>query len=659
MHSRALHWTNLLPLAIILLSFALRLYRLDNQSFAFDEGWTSYAIHHTWVEMWDVLAPDNHPPLYYVLVKAFADVAGYGDFSVRFFSVLCGTTLVVGLYVVGSRLGDRLAGLSAALCAVCLPSFIYYSQEARMYSLLMVLVVLSLYSLLRILDAPGPSWWWVAYVFCTCGALYTHYFAALMVLPYSLVWLCHTGMDALKSYRHRDTPGRSLRVDRASSVARFLGQTRQWVLAQAATLLLYLPWLPTAIRQVRIGQGTWWRVPLPSSAIVRDVWRFFILGPRRPSGLPMFGPLTGGIALALIAAVALGWRQRKRAWAFAILTWILPLAQIVWLGSSLAIYTDRYALVALPGLAVLVGIGISACWSTPLRRWAWVGCLAAGSVLLAAVSGPLPQLNAYYHDPRYWREDFRRAAQYLMAQSMPEDTVILLGSSQPIMQYYQGPAAVLRFPQQRDSVQSEQEVVTLLRQYVNPGSSVRVAMYSWSTVDPQGLVEGQLRTGCTFRGEHWQTETGESPIRILNFAECGADFGPERREALDAVWDGQVSLSAYHFPDWDGAQRVYVVLWWRTLRRPDQNYSVFVHLVDSTGTMVTQSDKLPLNDLYPMRTWPLSIDLRDTYLLKVPEGANLQRAYLLIGLYDSQTGQRLPVSRNGLPAGDSVRLPLP
>ncbi len=659
MHHRPLRWTNLLPLAIILLNFALRIYRLDNQSFAFDEGWTSYAIHHTWPEIRGVLAPDNHPPLYYVLVKAFADMSGYGDFSVRFLSVLCGTALIASLYVGASRLGGRSAGLSAALCAACWPSFIYYSQEARMYSLLMVLAVLSLYSLLRILDAPTPSWWWVAYILLTCGALYTHYFAALMLLPHNLIWLWQTGVDALKNRPRAGTPVLNGRAKGASPAARFLGQARQWVLAQAAILLLYLPWLPTAIHQARIGQGTWWRVPLPPPVIIRDIWRFFILGPRRPSGLPVFGSLTGGIALALIAAVILGWRQNGKAWSFALLTWILPIAQIVWLGSVLSIYTDRYALVALPGLAVLVGMGISACLRTPVQRWAWVGRLAAGSLLLASVAGPLPQLSAYYHNPRYWREDFRRAAQYLMDQSKPGDTVILLGSSQPIMQYYQGQAAVLRFPQQGDSVQSEQEVITLLRQYVNPGHSVRVAMYSWATVDPQGLVEGQLRTRCEFRGEHWQTEMGESPIRVLNFAQCSADFGPEPRETLGAVWDNQVSLSAFHLPSWVSGQRVYVVLWWRTLRRPDQNYSVFVHLLDSKGEMVAQFDKLPLSDFYPMRSWPLDVDQRDTYPLKIPEGANLQGACLAIGLYDSRTGQRLTVSQDGAPVGDFVCLSLP
>ena len=90
-------WRTLSILVVLLIAFALRLYRLDQQSFAFDEGWTSYAIHHSWAGMWRVLAPDNHPPLSYVLIKAFAELAGYGDFSVRFFSVGCGMALIAGV----------------------------------------------------------------------------------------------------------------------------------------------------------------------------------------------------------------------------------------------------------------------------------------------------------------------------------------------------------------------------------------------------------------------------------------------------------------------------------------------------------------------------------------------------------------------------------
>ena len=100
------------------------------------------------------------------------------------------------------------------------------------------------------------------------------------------------------------------------------------------------------------------------------------------------------------------------------------------------------------------------------------------------------------------------------------------------------------------------------------------------------------------------------------------------------------------------------VLWWRTLRSPDQDYSVFVHLLDAQGAKIAQYDKLPLNAFYPMRAWPVNMDQRDDYLLKIPADADLQGAWLAIGLYNAQSGERLPVRKNGVPAGDFLRIDL-
>ncbi|MBN1642862.1 MAG: glycosyltransferase family 39 protein [Anaerolineae bacterium] len=623
----------MLAVAIVLAAYGLQLHRLDAQSFAFDEGWTSYAIHHPWLQMWRVLVPDNHPPLYYLIAKGFAELAGYGDLAVRYVSVAGATCLVALCYALGHRLFGAVAGLASAAFAASAPLVVYYAQEARMYSLLMALVALSAYALIRVAGDARRRAWWVVYVASTCAALYTHYFAVLVVV-------LHAGAALAWAIARRQW--------------RFV---RWWVAAQAATAALYLPWLPVAVQQVRIGQGTWWRIPLPGSTILADMWRFLNLGPRRPVDVPLLGSMLGGVALALIVALILGWRRGWAGWAFAISSLLVPALAIATAGHVWPIYTDRYAVVAAPGLALTVGLGVAACWHALPGRRSWLGQGAAALLLLAVLVGPLGQVRAYYQDPSYWRQDFRRAARYIEDTASRGDAVILVGSYQPIMQYYGGEAAVVRFPAQGDSVQDEGEVVRMLNEVVTPDSQVRLVMYSWDTVDPQGLVEGALRAQCRLQGEHWQRETGQRPIKVLNFEGC-ARFEVLPRVALDAVFGEQVALSGYSLIRFVPGQQAHAFLWWRTLSRPERNYSAFVHLIDAQGRIVAQFDHLPLNNLYPMLAWPIGTDQRDDAPLNLPAGVSLEGAWLAVGLYNLRSMQRLDARVDGHPVGDYVRIPV-
>jgi hypothetical protein len=518
-----------------------------------------------------------------------------------------------------------------------------------MYSLLTALGTLSGYALLRLFEHSPQRRWWALYLITTTGVLYTHYFGGLLIAAQNVLWALWVVCGA-----------------RGRAKIRWERRLLSWFVSQVAIGGLYLPWVPTLVEQARIGQGTWWRMPLPAKVIVRDIWRFYVLGPRRPAGVAPFGSWLGPVAMAGLAALLAGWRHRLWPWVYTLIGLIVPVGAMVWIGSAWPIYTDRYTLVAAPSLALVVGLGVLSCAHVFVARgapWPWVGRVLALLLLVAVLAAPLPQLRAMYRDPAYWREDFERAAAYVMDKAGPEDTVALVGSLQPVGHYYRGPAPVVRFPLRGDSVQDESEVVSLLSEYVRPGGSVRLVLYSWETVDPQGLVEGQLRAHCEFRGEHWQRETGQRPIRVVNFVACDGQFALEPRQPVDIVWDGQVALRGVRIVDLEPGSRARVLLWWRTLRRPDREYSVFVHLVDRHGTMIVQYDKLPLNAFYPMRAWPLEVDQRDAYPLKVPAGADLRGAWLAIGLYDARDGLRLPVDAAqsdpaGWASGDHIRVPL-
>ncbi|MBU0704219.1 MAG: glycosyltransferase family 39 protein [Chloroflexi bacterium] len=81
-----------------------------------------------------------------------------------------------------------------------------------------------------------------------------------------------------------------------------------------------------------------------------------------------------------------------------------------------------------------------------------------------------------------------------------------------------------------------------------------------------------------------------------------------------------------------------VTLYWRVLAEMDEEYTVFVHLLDEDGALLGQADGPPLNGDYPTSYWSPGELLADTHI--APPGSGV---YLLVGLYRPTDGARLPV----------------
>ena len=103
----------------------------------------------------DVPTQDTNPPLYFVGLSALRALAGESEYALRFASVIAGVLLVPLLYVMGKRLFSERAGVLAAVLGTFSPFLIWYSQEARMYTLLATLSLASVYLLLRAIDFPA------------------------------------------------------------------------------------------------------------------------------------------------------------------------------------------------------------------------------------------------------------------------------------------------------------------------------------------------------------------------------------------------------------------------------------------------------------------------------------------------------------------------
>lgn len=168
---------------IIVVGVAIRFATLGQQSFWLDEGATWNVIRAGFGHVISTVPrTESTPPLYYVLVWIWSRAFGTGEVGLRSFSALCGTLMIPTVWALGRRLFSERAGLIAAVLVAVNPLLVWFSQEARAYSMLALMGALSLLALVRALEQPTHrrllAWGVVAAL-----ALCTHYFSAVVVGP--------------------------------------------------------------------------------------------------------------------------------------------------------------------------------------------------------------------------------------------------------------------------------------------------------------------------------------------------------------------------------------------------------------------------------------------------------------------------------------------
>ena len=132
-------------LSIVVVSVVLHFWELGKQSVWIDEMFTLRNIECTWSEVIKTsVTVNNSPPLYYICNKLFCSLGGYGEVALRFLSALFATLSVVMLYFFTKEIfSKKIALLSAFLLAIN-PLFLWFSHEARNYTMVVFLLLFSL-----------------------------------------------------------------------------------------------------------------------------------------------------------------------------------------------------------------------------------------------------------------------------------------------------------------------------------------------------------------------------------------------------------------------------------------------------------------------------------------------------------------------------------
>src|SRR5215217_2087790 len=218
----------LMLLAILLVALLLRVFQLDAESLWLDEATSVYIAYHNLIEILRISFSDRNPPLYYLFLHYWMQLFGDSEFSVRLPSALFGVFSVAMLYKVGTLLFNKWTGLISAFILAISAYQIYYSQEARAYSMMVLLALISFYFFLKLFE--GKHYWILAgYVLSSTALMYTHYYGLFLVFAQALFVL---GFYALRGHKHNATT-----FGTWPNAPAF----RTWALAAGAIVFLYIP----------------------------------------------------------------------------------------------------------------------------------------------------------------------------------------------------------------------------------------------------------------------------------------------------------------------------------------------------------------------------------------------------------------------------------
>jgi hypothetical protein len=338
------------------------------------------------------LRHDGHPPLFYWLLHGWLDAFGEGDVAARSLSGVLGVAALPLAWLAGRWGGGRSAAWATALVVALSPFAVRYATEARMYSLVMVLVLLGQLLLRRATDrrtAGLPLFAGVALV--TGLLLLTHYWSFFLVAAVVLVLLAWGWRDGQ------------------------LPLAARLVAAMAVGSLLFVPWLDAFLDQ-SAHTGTPWATAARPTVVVNETLVAFGGGSHAEAGL---------LAALIVVLVGVGLFGRRTA-EDRVEVGAAPspdvageasvVALTLVLGAVAGLLTDstfagRYAAVVFPLVAVLVGRGLAV---LPGRLAPVLG--VAGVLLLGAAGVAANVLDD--------RTQAGEIAEAIAAEAGPEDAVV-------------------------------------------------------------------------------------------------------------------------------------------------------------------------------------------------------------------------------------------
>ena len=383
---------------LLLIAFGMWIFQLDAASLWRDEGLTVARSDQSLATIFanrnlvqDVSSPDLHPPLYFLMLSGWLQVAGRSEFSIRFPSLVAMVLALAMFIAVGRRIWGRASGAWTVLPVILSPFILWYAQEARMYAWVVLESLILLYLLWDMMQRRVG---WIGHLKFGLAAL------ALMYTHYSGVFLL--AFAAL-----------------AYSAARL--EKRAWwrvALVLGGIGVVAIPLYPNILELVTASGFIAFSRRSPWT-LLKEAANTFTLGSAGPAvdpGWRLIAPALLGVVGALTLDVTPR-RQRRQACLIGAGGFLVTLL-LFYLGSWIqANYSNPRHLITLsPFWFLLIGHGLAT-----LSRRLWPVAVLIGLIMSTSGAMAIYQTIA---DPPIVRDNVRGLTRYIKERARPGDAIV-------------------------------------------------------------------------------------------------------------------------------------------------------------------------------------------------------------------------------------------
>lgn len=646
-----LHRTRWLLLAVILLAFARLCWGVEAKDLWWDESLSLQRAESAWGDLLlgrlalsdgvhEITTIDQHPFVFFVVLGLLVRLAGDSEYVLRFPSILAGTLLVPTAWSLVSRLSrrgvyPRGASWWSILLVATSPFHLWYGQEARMYTLLAWLSLLSVYLLVRWSDAPLSAasrrrWLW-GYVLATFLLLGAHYLSVLLIPVHAL--LIYQGA----SNRRRGMMGAAIVLALGGVVAALAA----WVILRGD------------------GGGSNFS-PVSLRVLLPDLLNAFSLG--LSVDIVRAKWLDGVFGIVALGGLAWGCRSRGP---FIHGGWLLPAVLIIPVTLLMAIETIQPAYMNARHLSLisgaflaLVGAGLGAIGQWRKEVAVGVGCLLLAGMVYSTVN--------YFALPQYAKDDFTSLGLYLRSELQPGDLLLLDPPEMlRLYRYYLPVDAIERAHQEGygtrwQSVplfsnwdQTQRYLEELLSQHrriwlvdsgMVPFSDPKRKVQKWLLAHTVRVQERGFRSPNAFL--ELNLFLPQSPIDRE-----GPVVVPR---TVNGVFGDRIRLRGFELGrPLPGGDNLPVTLYWQAIAPLDRRYKYILELAslaaDGRSEVHGVAEREPYDGSLPTLQWPPDATVVEYsgVVASIDPSPIPQCCYLRVQVYDAETLIKLPVTDPG------------